>query len=33
MARAGGKEPERLGEALAEAERALLDALALRART
>ena len=28
MARAGGKEPERLGEALAEAERALLDALA-----
>jgi alanyl-tRNA synthetase len=27
MARAGGKEPERLGEALAEAERALLDAL------
>jgi alanyl-tRNA synthetase len=27
MARAGGKEPEKLGEALAEAERALLDAL------
>ena len=28
MARAGGKQPEKLGEALAEAERALLDALA-----
>ena len=27
MARAGGKDPEKLGEALAEAERALLDAL------
>ena len=27
MARAGGKQPEKLGEALAEAERALLDAL------
>ena len=27
LARAGGKEPEKLGEALAEAERALLDAL------
>jgi alanyl-tRNA synthetase len=27
MARAGGKEPEKLGEALAEAERALLEAL------
>ena len=27
MARAGGKDPEKLGEALAEAEKALLDAL------
>jgi alanyl-tRNA synthetase len=27
MARAGGKDPDKLGEALAEAERALLDAL------
>jgi alanyl-tRNA synthetase len=27
MARAGGREPEKLGEALAEAEKALLDAL------
>jgi alanyl-tRNA synthetase len=27
MARAGGKDPEKLGEALAEAEKVLLDAL------
>jgi alanyl-tRNA synthetase len=28
MARAGGKDPDRLGDALAEAEKVLLDALA-----